>query len=338
MKAKHIIAIIAVLAIGATLLTGCEVNRPQAHYTPTPLAPGVDPFALSEAERQRLIDTYGLDPNTMMLPMPPDLEPVADQPAEPPLDIIDPNAGVDVLSSEVYPMLRNTINILGSGNFYLRGRTTVPATELTPQVTNNTPIAFASNGERAVLEQTVNWNEMLATDGFDFGASRIQAALFNGTFGDQMRMIIDSSGPIIAFPARNTFLSFADMIDFFGEEMPAMDMGDFDVMQIGDLAIPNELNATRVTVGGREYLTATIPNEEAGVNTFFFHNGTLARLQTVMPDGGQSVIEVDVFNHTPPAELFTTQGMRRMPMAELMQLMEGMGGGEGGGLFGGLLG
>ncbi|MCL2530806.1 MAG: hypothetical protein FWE40_01450 [Oscillospiraceae bacterium] len=334
MKAKHIIAIVIAVALSATLLAGCELNRPEPNYIPTPLAPGVNPHDLSAEQQAELRARYGLDENFMM-PMPDGLTPIDEEPTLPPLDAMP--EGEDIDSAEVRAMLQNTINILSSDSFYLRGRTTIPAGELSPHMSNNTPIAFASNGQRAVLEQNVNWSEMLAGDGFDFGASRIQAAIFNGTFGNQMRMIIDPAGPIIAFPQRNTFLSFADMVEFFGEEMPAMDMGEFDVMQLGDLTIPEDLQATRVTTGGREYLTATLPNAELGDNTFFFRNGALVRMETRAPDGSRSIIEVDTFNASPPASLFNTQGMNRMPMAELMTLMEGMGEG-GGGLLGGLLG
>ncbi|MCL2194777.1 MAG: hypothetical protein FWB76_02375 [Oscillospiraceae bacterium] len=335
MKAKHIIAVLAALAISVTLLAGCDINRPTPIYVPTPLAPGMSPDDLSAAERQALINRYDLDPATMMMRVPDEWAAyvVEDGPVLPPPAVM--GAGVAADDAEVYPLLRNTIDILGSGRFYLRGRSSMPANDMAP-ASNNTPIAIASDGQRAVLEQHVNWNEMLASDGsFDFGQSRIQGAIFNGTFGNQMRMILDPAGPIIAFPQRNNFLSFADMIDFFGEEMPTMDLEDFDVMQMGDLEIPDVLNATRITQGGREYLSASIANEEAGVNTFFFHNGQLVRMETVMPDGNRSIIEVDVFHGNPPANLFTTQGMSRMPMAELMRLMEGMGG-DGGGLFDGL--
>lgn len=331
MKAKHIIAIMVAVALSATLLAGCELNRQDPVYIPTPLAPGVNPHDLSAEQQAALRDRYNLDENFMM-PMPDGLAPIDEETTQPPIPTMPDGQAID--SAEVRAMLQNTINILSSDSFYLRGRTTIPAGELSPHMSNNTPIAFASNGQRAVLEQNVNWSEMLASDGFDFGASRIQATIFNGTFGNQMRMIIDPAGPIIAFPQRNTFLSFADMVEFFGEELPSMDMGEFDVMQLGDLTIPENLQATRVTLDGREYLTATLPNAELGDNTFFFRNGALVRMETRAPDGSRSIIVVETFHGNPPASLFTTQGMNRMPMAELMTLMEGMGGEGGGGLLG----
>ena len=337
MKAKILIAMFALLALSVTIFAGCTINPPQAQgLGPPPLPEGMTPDQLSAAERQRLIDTYGLDPDTLMLPMPPDLN--TDMGTTlPPLETMP--QGVAAQSQEVYPMLRNVIDTFATGRFYLRGHTTVPDNEFT-QSAGSVPIAMASDGERFVMEQNINWNDMLQTDGFDFGASRIQAAIFNTTFGNQMRMIFDPAGPgpIIAFPVRNSYLSLADLAGALGGEMPdmGMDMEDFDLVGIGTLEIPNDLRSTRVTAGGREYLTATIPNEDDGTNTFFFHNGQLVRMETRLADGSLSIIEVETFHGNPPASMFTTQGLTRMPLSQIMSLFEGMGG-EGGGI-GGLFG
>jgi len=254
MKAKHIIAIIAVLALGATLFAGCELNNAvrTPNYIPTPTLPlGVDSLdGLTDAQRQALINEWNLDPATMELPMPAHLAQYAVPDTTEPGATTMP-AGVATLASEVYPLLRNTFDILGSDRFYLRGRSTNPATELAP-ASNNTPVAFARDGQRTVLENQLNWNDALAGGGPNhFNENRVQAAFFNATFGSQMRMIIDPAGPIIAFPARNTFLSIAEMIDFAGGDLPEMDMGNLDVMSLGILEIPDDLQATRVTVGGR---------------------------------------------------------------------------------------
>jgi len=338
MKAKHLIAIFTLLALSVTIFAGCTIGERPTTFIPRPLAAGEHPDQWSAEQRAEWMERYGLGED-MMLPPPPNFEWIDywEETAPTYEDRTVMPEGVRAEDAEVLPMLRNTVDIFGSGRFYLRGITTVPESELAPASTS--PIAMASNGDRAVFEQSINWIDMFQSDGFNFQA-RIQAATFNGMFGSQMRMIIEPAGMTIAFPQRNVYLSIADLVAAAGEEMPAMmDMDEFDLSGIGALEIPNNLQSTRVTAGGRDYLTATIPNEDEGTNTiFFFHNGQLARLETHMPDGNVSIIEVHAFSGSPPDAMFSTQGLSRMPMAQIMSLMEGLGGGDGEGGLGGLFG
>ncbi|MCL2445189.1 MAG: hypothetical protein FWD06_00250 [Oscillospiraceae bacterium] len=78
---KVLIAIVAtLLAVSLLVLGGCwshwrfRTGGPDPHPAlPHPLAPGVDPFSLPEAERQALINRYHLDPDTFSIFPPPDL-------------------------------------------------------------------------------------------------------------------------------------------------------------------------------------------------------------------------------------------------------------------------
>jgi len=177
---------------------------------PAPLAPGVDPFALPEAERQALIDRYGLDPNTLTWLTPSGFW---------------HDTYLDVLVPTMPPLA-----------------------------------AISDDGETAVFEQSINWQERLQPEGFDFGVSRMRAATFNGMFGSRMRMIFMPEGTFVAFPERSIFFSATDLITAMGDEALTLNRDDF--------------------------------------------------------------ITEDILLTDLPAELFTTHGMNRMPMSQMLHLLD----------------
>ena len=346
MNKKQIVALVAALGLMATLVLaagGCErtveINEPQhpgainVHDIPPEEVPDFD--VLSPEELADFMNRHGLDENLQMT-MPEGItEYEVTDPPPPPL--ITMPAGAPAQASEVYPLVRGVIDIFNSGRFYLRGRGTLPG-DMTPVGGgNNAQLTIAADGNNIMFQSAIDWNMMMqavdAADGGaarnDFGASRVRAATLSTFFGRQIRLVMTPQGPIFAFPDRNVFIDLPALLEAAGEdeELPPMDMELFDAMGLSLRDVPRDIPASSVTVGGREYLAATMVEGEARV-VYYFYDGQLRRIEAFSPEQGETMIlEVDEFHGNPEARLFTTQGMRRAPMADIITFMN-MGGGN----------
>ena len=342
MTKKQIIAVIAALGLMGTMIlaSGCEFQlfgREREHEGTIriPVIEVPDDFdELSPEDLLAFQNRHGLDANLQMT-LPPGIYEEETEPPPPPL--VTMPAGVAAETSEVYPLVREIVDIFNSGRFFLRGRGTLPG-EMTPVGGgNNASVTIAADGNNIMFQSSLDWNVMIqAMDegggARDFGRSRVQAATLSTLFGRQIRLIMTPQGPIFAFPDRNVFIDLPSIMEAAGEdeELPPMDMGIMDNMGLSLREVPTDIPASSVTVGGREYLAATMVEGESRV-VYYFHNGQLRRIETYSPEQGDvMILEIDEFHGNPEARLFTTQGMARAPMANIMTLME-MGGG--GGIF-----
>ena len=264
--------------------------------------------AYAAAEHQQDHREFHLD-----LPMPPMPGGFAEQPTTTPVPseeimqavLAQIDAAAPVQQS-MYVLMRDVAQTFSGGRFYLRGRTTVPANEFNAAV-NNAPIVMAANGNRSVMEQTMDWGQL--------ANNAVQATALRGTFGDSMRMVITPAGTYTVFPERNRFFSIAD---FIGGDMYT---GEFDFTGLGHLNVTPNIAYTHVTRAGRVYLATTLPIDD-GTTTFFFHNNQLRRMETTTTDGAFSLIELDTLHRNPPESMFNTAGMQRMPLADAMVLFE----------------
>ena len=318
------LAVLLCLGLALTLLAGCEFNR--GEQDGAVVIPDVPENydELSEEELRRLMN-LGEDG---YMTLPPGITEDETEPPGPPLVTMPDGTPV---TTEMHDMVRGVVETLGSGRFYMSGRGTTPG-DLANNA--NSPMVIAADGNRLMIEtRNVDW--ALATQNEsgrrDFGRSRVQAATLATFFGRTLRMIMTPQGPIIAFPDRNTFIDITGISEAMGED--EVDFTDFDMDFLGPAGaagqdIPTDLSPTRIAVGDREYLRATLASPEA-ITHYFFRDGNLRRLEIVQ-DGEHFIFEIDELHGNPAARLFTTEGMRRAPMDHIMTLF-GMGGG---GMFG----
>jgi len=332
MSKKRIVAMILATALVMAIVAGCEFtlfSRDREHQPHIHIPVPTGDMPEDPDELAALRDEYGLDEN-FQVTFP---EGVTEGPTEPELPALTTMPrGEQAQASEVYPMLREAIDIFNSGRFFMQGRSTTPPNEFAPTAANNTPMTLAVDGNRMMSEITMDWNLMLQdTDGGAFGAPRVRAATLNTMFGRRMRVVMRPDGIMMAFPDRNLFFDMQDLGEATDTDLGgADDMSGLDEFLGGfgsTREIPRDIPAERVTVGGREYLSATI-TEDGMRFTYFFHNGELRRLEATHTEEGVSIImEVQEFHGDPDARLFTSQGMGRVPLAQLVTMMNLLGGG-----------
>jgi len=336
MNRKQIIAVLLSVVLVMAIAAGCEMTigncNTQRETGGLINLPNINPDEvpdLNDAQaREDFRNKHGLDEN-LMVTLPPGVTELITEPPPPPLTTMP--AGNRVQASEVYPLMRNAFDIMGSDRFYMSGRISADTGF------GSGPIVVARDGNRMMQEMTMDWSQLAQSPGNDFGVSRAQAAILTTTFGRRFRMIITPDGPVFAFPDRNTFIdatAVAQMDENAGDfEMPE----DFELDFFGALGgtrdIPQDVDSSRVTVGNREYLCATL-SEGSETVKYYFHNGDLRRMEAISrdPQGNsfEIIIEFNELHTNPPANLFTTQGMRRAPLTDLMNLGN-LGGGS---LFG----
>jgi|GEM_PF-1073158 len=341
MKKKQIIALMAALGLMATLMltAGCEFefNRGERDHAGAINIPDIDVppdfDELSPEDLEAFRNRHGLDVD-MQMTLPEGITEGETEPPPPPL--VTMPAGAPAQASEVYPLVRGVVDIFNSGRFFLRGRGTLPG-EMTPVGGgNNARLTIAADGNNIMFQSALDWNVMVQAmdeggSARDFGRNRVQAATFGTLFGRQIRLLMTPQGPIFAFPDRNIFIDLPALMEAAGEEeeLPPMDLELFDAMGMGLRDVPLDIPASRVTMGGQEYLAATMVEGDSRI-VYYFRDGELRRIETFSPEQGETMIlEIEEFHGNPDARLFTTQGMVRAPMADIMTLM----GAGGGGLF-----
>ncbi|MCL2530805.1 MAG: hypothetical protein FWE40_01445 [Oscillospiraceae bacterium] len=203
-------------------------------------------------------------------------------------------------------LITATADTLGSGSFYLRGSSTLPADhnhlfDLVPSPA--VPIAFAADDGQLVFEQNVNWGDVLG--GF-------QGFLFRVIFGNRMRMVVNEDEARIIFPGRRFFFNLTDL----GEDLPVFNFEDFDLTGLGEIDIPTELPVERAG----NYIRVTLDNDDGGYTHFFYRSSLLRRIVTEMPDGSVTVMEIDSLSGNPPESLFSTGWMLYIPLGWFVRL------------------
>jgi len=333
MKTKQIISLFIAVALVMALAAGCEWtigNRNTERNTGGLInLPNItEDIPEDEAGRRDFANRHGLDEN-MIITLPEGITEDVTEPPPPPLTTMP--AGSKVEASEVYPLIKNVTDILNSGRFFLRGRLSADT-----GFGGGGPIVIARDGNKAMQESSIDWS-LLAQNpggGNDFGLSRVQAVTLTSIFGRKFRMVITTDDIILAFPDRGTFIDTKALGEASGDtefEMPDDMSGFFDGMGIGgNREIPRDVDSSRVTVGGRAYLCATI-GDDNGTVKYYFEGNNLRRMEVVSfeQDGSafEVILEIDEFHGDPDAKLFTTQGMRPVPLPDIINMLSLMDGG-----------
>ena len=327
MKTKQLIALILAAGLMMVFIAGCNLNpenprdpvvRIDIPTVPADLDIPDDLDELSDEEREELREALGLDED-MQFPIPEEFVEEPTEPPPPPATTMP--AGSAIQQNEVYPMLRNFFDTMTGGRYYMRVRMTVPD-ELG---LGTISMAMARDGDSQMQEMTMDWLTLLqlSNDGRpDFGRSRVQAAAMNTLMGRRVRIVATPENSFIAFPDRNAFVPAGDFAEEMGEEMFGMDDMP-DLSDLSDGQLPDAIRSERVTVGGREYVSATWRDDGTSFS-YFFHDGQLRRMEVTTREG-TTIIEIDEFHGSPDGRLFSSQGMRRMLITELAPVFGGLG-------------
>jgi len=380
MTRKQIAALFLCLALGASLPLLAACNGPlidtNIGNTTVPTTQVVLPADLlgptisldmmdakmSEYEQYlaEALGSYGIEYTTN--PAAPMLPPGYDEPVtQPPPPPTTMPEGTKIQTNEGYEQLRKVNEIFGSGKFYLRGNGGAPESAGIPSAASG-PMVIAIDGKKVMIESTADWGSlgsMIAqAEGKTLSlqeraAAKAQSIAMETLFGKKTRMILSPDGMYIAFPDKNKYIAPSELMKAAGleEDEGEFDMSDFDLNALGinpgveDLK-PEQVESSKVTVGGKEYLCASISNKiddpanDIRMDTtikYYFLDGQLKRMETLITgledsEDGQMIMEIDEFHGNPDPKLFSVDGMRKAALQEIMNLFGTMGGGS---LFGG---
>jgi len=374
MTRKQIIvplALLLSLACAVALFSGCNgplFDRTVVNTTvPTTLVPVPDDLGkqieidlgrmeerdemdrLLAEELKKLGIEYTTDPNAPTVPAG-QTEPTT---APPPPPTTMP-AGTKIQSSEVYEHIKRVNDIFNSGKFYLKGRGSAPEGSGIPSAAS-APMVIAIDDNKFMVESTADWSLMgtIMADAEgrsltlqERAAAKAQSIALETLFGKKTRMIFSPDGFYLAFPDKNKYISPSELMGSMGLEDEEFDMSGMDLSALGintgaQKEIPRDIDSSRVTVGGKEYLCAAISNKiddpDSGVSMevvtkYYFLGGDLKRMETFGlgfedSDDAQMILEIDEFHGDPDPKLFGVAGMRKAALQELLKLAEMMGGG-----------
>ncbi|MCL2194778.1 MAG: hypothetical protein FWB76_02380 [Oscillospiraceae bacterium] len=224
--------------------------------------------------------------------------------AEPAVAVLSADAE---LQAQGHALLTNTLNVFGSGSYYLRGTATQPVqydglfNVLPPRTAD---VVIAADAGRVTVEQNVSWSSEL---GF------FRGFFMRLVFGNRVRMMVsENNDPRVVFPNRRFFFSLQDMGD-----APILDLEALDLVDLGDLDIPAAADLAARAEGN--YLQVTLENADGGYTHFFYRSSQLRRIVSEMPEGN-TVIVVHHFSGNPPARLFSAGWMLYVPMGWFVRL------------------
>lgn len=350
---KKLTAMLMVMAALFALLAGCEVNIENTDPTEATMPDLLDPNAVKSAADELGVDLDNLDDqalkelqekltrpdltlgenNNLEVALPEGVTKPAETTTKAPPTTMPKGAAAQ--SSEVYPLVKAVLETMNSGKFYLKGYSTSAAPGIDVAfgdlAGNYSLLIIAVDGNQMALENEVDWVAMLkaSSEGNDFGSATALGLTMQTAYGKRLRMLFNNDGMYIVFPEKKKYTSFSDML---GEEASGefADAGDLVGSMFGEVntAALDNLESSRVTSGGKEYLCATLPSSDSSAMKLYFLGGELKRIETITSsDSGDvsTIIDVEEFNGSPDPSLFSTKGMSTVKLAELTNLFSKLG-------------
>ena len=328
---KLICLCLALAAAFALAASGCQVDKTIGPTEPTTIpvneddlnnAAGLFDEDLDEAAREALRRALegGLNIADLQAPtQPPETMP----PTMP--------AGVETDAAEARRLMKDVLEIFGSGKFMMKTRSAAPFME---GGNIATPLTVAVDENVMAFEMEMDWASMFKGQGQSPASARIQGASAQTMFGKKMRFITRTDGMAIVFPDKKMYIPMGDGSEEGGELM------DFDLTAalgeaFGGASTPGEveeklkdIKSSKVTANGKEYLSAEVATKNADGSTttirYYFLGGELKRIEAY-PDAESIMWEVDMLTTQVPANFFSTQGMRVMDIAQMAELGGGIG-------------
>ena len=346
MKTKQLIAIILALLTAAALLAGCETTiGPDVTETDPTVVP-LDKGALAElmtefdisnlegltpeqrkAFQDALIDR-GQVPPDFVLPDDGDRVPVTMPPTLP--------QGVAAQTSEVYPLIKNVLEIFESRSYYFKGRASSPMGGFGSS--GYSSLVMAMDKDKLMIETEIDWAAMMKIAAAESGdvSLIVQGGVLQATLGRRFRMIFSPEGMYWTFPDKERYLDLGEMLGTEDATGLADLFKDLDILGQGG-KMPEDIPASKVTVDGKVYLCGTLARKDADGKTvstarYYFLDGQLKRIEVFAETSDENmVIEIDEFSGKPDASLFSVKGYRSMALMEMAKLFGDMGEFLGGG-------
>jgi len=325
---KRLICLFLGLAVVFSLAAGCsDVSIGQTE--PTTRVVGEEELNIAMGQLGADLDAAANDAlrNYMAqgVTLPVGTEPIVTMP--PPMP-----TGVQIRAEDVYPLMERVRNILNSKTYTLKARGAAPPTAGMPLGT--TPVTFVSDKDKSAFEVQMDWTNMLKaiTQGTpEYNMAAIQGAAMTTFFGKKVRFISKPDGDMILLLDKKQYAPIPRGEDGEGGG------GDSPLSMasmFGDVFSPpkstGNVQASKVTDGGKDYLCATIPGEEGLIMRYYFaaldSNLRRIEMEAKNPDTGAKevmVFEIEELSDKVDPAVFSTAGFKALSLDELAQLGEG---------------
>ena len=313
---KKQICLFLAMAVVFALMAGCTVEK---NIGPDPATTiPVDEAALKEAA-DLLGDLDAVAMNALREAMEKNnvTIPAYTEPPEPPPPAMP--QGVQTNPNDVFPLMEKVYNTFASGTFYLKAKGSAPMGG--PNM-GTTPMTIAIDGQKTMMEFDMDWASLFVamTEGTpDAGRAKIQGYTAQTLFGKKVRFVSMPEDGYMIFLDKKTYLPIGAFSEPGAEvdvDMASAFSGSF-VPEVK----PTDIGSSKVTMGGQEYLCATLNDGQA---RYYFLNGDLKRIE-IENQGEIMILEIQELTGKVDPKLFSVDGMKAMPLDQMSSLADSMG-------------
>ena len=122
-----------------------------------------------------------------------------------------------------------------------------------------------------------------------------------GTRSMRMKYLVKDGVQYCILPAMKMYFSLGS-----AEDIESLFSGDMvDSITSSNMEGLNYVSSGEVTVGDKVYICDVYETEDGTVKKDYFLNGTLARMETITPDGQSTIVEYKTITDTVDASVFT---------------------------------
>jgi len=250
------------------------------------------------------------------------------QPMAPPMP-----TGVQARPEDVYPLMEKVRNILSSDTYMFKARGSAPPSAGMPMGT--TPVTFAVDKGKSAFEADMDWTNMMramAEPGTqEYNMARINGATMATLFGRKVRFVSRPDGDLVLFVDKKTYVQIPAGEGENGEGV--LSMGSMFGEVFSPKKSAGDVQASKVTDNGKEYLCATIKGEGGVTMRYYFlvsEDSPLKRIEMDAPNpetGKNEVIvfEIDMLTDKVDAAMFSSAGFSVMPFDQMLGEAGGLG-------------
>ena len=318
---KKLICLFLAMAVVFALITGCSTDKYIGQTDPTTATvnqadlqnalgslDGAMDAAVQEAMRKAMEQGVTIPPDTGPL-----------ETAPPPMP-----SGVQASPTELRPLMEKIYKIFNSGTFLIKAKGSSPMGGPTGQAQGTTPMTIAVDKDNTMMEFDMDWITMLkaASEGTpNFGMATINGAIMITTFGKKVRFVSTPGNGFVAFLDKKTYIPMGAFSEE-GESAAPVDMaGTFSGSFLPKEGLPQEIKSSKVTMGGKEYLCATLDDGNA---RYYFQGGDLKRIE-IQNTEDIMILEIEALSGTVDPKLFSSEGFRAVPIDQLTSLGDNFG-------------
>ena len=244
-----------------------------------------------------------------------------------PLETLPPPMpeGSQVSADQLRPLMEQTLKILGGETFTLKARGASP---MAGPAGGTTALTMVMDKDKTAFEVDMDWINMFKamTAGTpEAGLATIRGASMQTFFGKKLRFLSVPGNEAIVFLDKKTYTAFSADAEAEASGMPVDMAGSLGGMFTPNTEVPENLNASKVSMNGKDYMCATLVNEDGSTTMrYYFLNSELKRIE--MQGEGETVIwEIDEIKATADPSFFSTAGMKKVSFEELGDLTGSLG-------------